>query len=266
MYYPSSPGIAIHKIPGASIDYSNITEGYLTVSYVGDPAKKCKLQVQYNYLLQNFAVPIDGTAKVFPLCFSDGDYTIRLIKQIEGSRYGLVTSLNVKVALNSPFAPFLYPNTYSEYNPESLCVKKSAEICAGKTSDIDKIWVMYNWICDNTEYDYELAKRVQIETWWLPDPDRVIREGKCICWGYSSLMAAMCRSQGIPCKIIVGIVKGGGLHAWNEVYSRSGGDIAGIIFKSDVWTRIDVTYMDVYNGKKAAFIMEYTNYTPEYNG
>ena len=248
--YPSAPGTAKKENAFAAIDYSNISEGYVTVRYVGDPAKRCKVRITKDRRIQNFDVPGDGTPKVFPLTRGNGNYLIQVFQQVDSARYVLFATLNTDVTLRTPFVPFLYPNTYSDYGPNSKCVSLAYELCAGKKTDIDKLRAINDWIIKNIKYDIELAKRVQTEKWWLPCPDEVIETGKSICFGYASLLAAMCRSQGIPAKICVGMVKNAGKHAWNEVYIDK------------AWTHLDVTFAAGSNNKA----LDTSNYSVEYYG
>ena len=52
---------------------------------------------------------------------------------------------------------------------------------------------------------------------YTPDTNAVLAARKGICYDFSALYAAMCRSQGIPCAIARGYLNGG-YHAWNMVY------------------------------------------------
>ena len=79
----------------------------------------------------------------------------------------------------------------------------------------------------------------------------------------------MCRVVGIPCKICVGTRKGGtGKHAWTEVYLKTGGEIHGITYKANAYSRTDLTFMDSSNGAKAVadFIMDDSNFEIDYLG
>jgi len=268
MKYPTTPKTKVEtREKLATIDYSNTKEGYIVVTYRGDPTKKCKVRIGIGGRQQFFTVPSDGTSAVLPLCFGNGQYSVKVYQQIKDTQYIEIMSFDPTVKLVSPLIPWLYPNTYSNYGPGSTCVKTADRLCAGKYSDVERIKRIYNWIIDNLEYDKVLASRISTEnmSWWLPDPDSVIRDKKSICWGYSSLFAAMCRSQGIPTKICVGFADKT-YHAWNEVYSYEAGEVCGIKIKKNDWTRIDVTYMDTSNGGAVAFVNNNKNYTVEYYG
>ena len=263
--YPRS-GSGTKRATGATVDHSNISEGYIIVQCSSTSGKRHKVNIASNGRSQNFNLPNDGMSRVYPLCFGSGSYIIRIYRQIEGTRYKSALTFSTDVKLRDELLPFLYPNVYSDYGPQSLCVMKATGLCAGLTGDVDKINTIYNWIVENVEYDKELAAQVKTDSWWLPVPDEVISTGKSICFGYASLFAAMCRSQGIPTKIEVGRIGSAGCHAWNTIYSRQDGNVAGLPVTANAWSRIDVTLMDSSRGEGLAFVREDRNYTVEYCG
>jgi len=254
MLLPTAPGTLVKESVAAKIDYSNTNEGYITVSYHSDPMKKCRLRVEHEGGYQHFTIPSDGAAKVFPLCFGDGQYVITVYRQIEDVKYSTLLTFRVDVELSSPVIPWLYPNTYTDYGPHSVSVLTARQVCIGLKDDAKRVNAIRKWIANNIKYDRSLANQIAEGgmSWWLPDPDKVIWEGKCICWGYSSLFAAMCRSQGVPCRICVGRVAGGGLHAWNEVYIN------------EIWMRMDLAFER--SEAASQFISDDKNYTVEYYG
>lgn len=272
MKLTSTPGILVKDNNSSTIDYSNITEGYVVVTYKGPENKKCIVAVDAWGQRQNFHIYELNTPKAIPLCFGDGEYTISVYRQLDGPRYQVVSFIKQVVKLNSQFSPYLYPNTYCEYDKNSLCTKISTDLCKGLTSDAQIISNVFKWVCDNTVYDVDLAVSIVKKelSWWLPNPDKVIREGKCVCWGYSSLTAALLRIQNIPTRICVGWA-GRDYHAWNEIYSRENCKIGGLDFKANTWNMIDVTFMDGIMGDKAKseilkFIGDGSNYKVDYYG
>jgi len=175
------------------------------------------------------------------------------------------------VELSSQTAPFLYPNTYCWYTPDSQCVKRARRLTTFAQSDVEKIKIIYDFICNRLVYDKELAAQQNKagSSFWLPNPDWVLARGKGICWEYASLFAGMLRPIGIPCKIVVGPVQPNGItHAWNQIWSKEDGEIVGIPVKACAWTRIDITLMDAANNsaKMAAFVQGDGNYEMKYCG
>ena len=79
-------------------------------------------------------------------------------------------------------------------------------------------------------------------------------------------MTAMLRSQGVPCKLIVGYA-GDVYHAWINVWTENSGWVDGaIFFDGRVWKRMDPTFAS--SGSQSSSIMDYisrdTNYTVKY--
>jgi len=260
-------GETIKKAAGAVIDYSNTADGYILVSHDGADSKKRIFRING----QKFTLPLDGREKTLPLCFGDGTYALELFRQIDGNRYSVLTKMSIDVKLKSEFEPYLRPNTYCEYTADSKCVAVAAEVCKGITSDFAKFEKIYWYILDTVEYDTELAKKISNApsgeySWWLPEPDSVIMRGKGICWEYASLCAAMCRSQGIPCKICVG--HAGGYHAWNDIFLKVGGELHNVHYRTNDWSRTDLTYLDSSKGNIniAQMIMTDNKYTIDYYG
>ena len=89
---------------------------------------------------------------------------------------------------------------------------------------------------------------------------------KGICFDYSAVMAAMLRSQGIPCKLVIGYA-GKIYHAWIDVYIQGVGWVKNAIyFDGKNWTLMDPTF--VSTGKGSSSIMKYvttsSNYSAKY--
>ena len=90
--------------------------------------------------------------------------------------------------------------------------------------DVEKIWLVYVWIAENIAYDIDSLKMKKIGK---IDPPEVLRDGKCICQGYSLLFKYLCEQLGFECIKISGFTKGsdfsvtknfsGSDHAWNAV-------------------------------------------------
>lgn len=89
------------------------------------------------------------------------------------------------------------------------------QLAAGSTTDREKAEAFYSWICENIDYNPDDGT-VIMQTVNL---DRVLAEKEALCYGYSNLFAAMCRSQGIPCYVVDGeaLDGSGARHSWNVV-------------------------------------------------
>ena len=236
---PSAPGGAVMENNKAVIDYSNTAEGYVMVKYQGDTDKELRTLidapngVRYTYTLQ------PGSYAVYPLTEGNGEYTIGVYEQTEGTKYKVAVKTPVNVSLTDPFMPFLTPSQYVNYDKDSAVVKKAAELTAGAEGLLDKITAVYNFSVSHITYDDALAKTVQ--SGYLPDVDAVLKRQKGICFDYAAVMAAMLRSQCIPTKLVVGYT-GAEYHAWLNVYSEETGWInQAVFFDGSSWKLMDPT-------------------------
>ena len=90
---------------------------------------------------------------------------------------------------------------------------------------------------------------------YLPVLDTVLAKKTGICFDYAALMTGMLRSQGVPCKLVVGYA-GTAYHAWISVWTKENGWVDGAIyFDGSTWQRMDPTFAS--SGKQSASIMAY---------
>lgn len=98
---------------------------------------------------------------------------------------------------------------------DTATIKLADEVCADCDTDEEKVKAIYNWIIHNFEYDYESEPLIQYF-----DVRKTLETRKGICYDFSHLFAALCRSQNIPCYVVDGD-KRNNLnyhHTWNRVY------------------------------------------------
>ena len=260
---PEAPGIRVRKNEKSEIDYSNAADGYVMIRFLRNTTKQLRVQVTtpgavtYTYTLKQ-----DRSFEVYPLSGGNGDYLIRVFEQIEGNRYSVANSATIAVTLTDEFAPFLRSNQYVNFSPQSKTVEKAAELVANKTAFFDKVSAIYTYIMTNITYDTQKARTVQ--SGYLPVLDKVLEEGKGICFDYAALMTAMLRSQGIPTKLVVGYA-GAAYHAWINVYSEETGWLDTVIFfDGEIWTLMDPTYAAAGTTAARRFMGDGTNYRAVY--
>ena len=75
-------------------------------------------------------------------------------------------------------------------------------------------------------------------TKYIPDTAATLNGTTGMCYDFSSLFAAMCRSEGIPCALTKGYA-GSSYHAWNKVNLNGS------------WYQIDLTYAVTRNVRNA---------------
>ncbi|MBQ2756108.1 MAG: transglutaminase domain-containing protein [Oscillospiraceae bacterium] len=183
---------------------------------------------------------------VFPLSDGSGGYTVKVFQNVTGNKYAVLLSTSLRANLTDQFAPFIRPNQYVNYENAKNTMNKAATLVAGKKNLLDKVAAVYNFVVNNISYDYQ--KAATVKSGYLPNLDQVLAQKKGICFDYAALMTGMLRSQGIPCKLVVGYV-GTAYHAWISVWSSDQGWIDGVIYFNGVaWQRMDPTLASTGGG------------------
>lgn len=256
---PEATGTAVHSCDSATVDVSNISEGYIMADYHGT-SSKVKLQitgpdgVTYTYNLH-------GGYETFPVTAGNGTYTIGVFENISETKYSTALSFTADAGITNEFGPYLYPNQYVNFNASSLPVSKAVELAYTANTDLEVVENVYNYIIDHFTYDYDKAKSVV--SGYLPVVDDVYRANTGICFDYAAVMATMLRSQNIPTRLEVGYM-GEEYHAWISIYIEDIGWINGIIeFDGSTWNLMDPTFAST-SKSPSDFITEDSKYLTKY--
>lgn len=122
-----------------------------------------------------------------------------------------------------PEAPYLANGCATLWDTQTE--ELADEICSGCDTDEEKVKAIYQWIIYNFDYDYDYNAFIQYF-----NVRRTLHTRKGVCYDFSNLFAALCRSQNIPCYVVDGIsYKTAAQHTWNRVYY------------SNSWWDLDVT-------------------------
>jgi len=112
----------------------------------------------------------------------------------------------------------------------------SRKLVSHETDVYGKAEVLYGWVGNNINYDYEKATKVlnndfDVKSGAIP----AYETEKGICFDYACLYVAMCRANNIKVRIITGEGFNGVSwvsHAWNQVY----------VPERDEWINVDTTF------------------------
>ena len=263
---PEAPGSKVESNKKAIIDYSNTADGYIMIKWLTETSNQLRVLIEgpsgtkYTYTIRP-----NNTFNVFPLSDGNGKYDINVVEQTDGDRYALALNLKITVQLNDEFEPFLRPNQFVNFTEESAVVEKASVIVAGKTTLLDKIEAVYNFVVNNLTYDVDFANEVVagMHKGYVPDVDSVLANRRGICFDYASLMTAMLRSQGIPTKLVIGYV-GEVRHAWISVFSEETGWVdQAVFFDGEEWILMDPTFASTAGNSAALreFIGDGSTYT-----
>ena len=259
----SAPGVLIEENESAIIDYSNTAYGYVMVKYTGDTSARLKAQVvgpttKYTYNLTA------GRWAAFPLSDGNGSYQVTIYQNVVDTKYAAVLGASFYASMNNEFEPFLHSNQYVNYDAAPNTVAMAAYLTGSIDDALGKVEAVYDYVVRYVSYDTALASSVT--SGYLPVLDNVLASGKGICFDYAALMTGMLRSQGVPCKLVVGYA-GSAYHAWISVWSAETGWVDGAVFFDGWrWHRMDPTYAST-SGKDPSvmdFIGNSANYTTKY--
>lgn len=116
-------------------------------------------------------------------------------------------------------------------------LRELAQSVIGKeTNPYRKARKLYDWVCDNLKYNFVWRWRDATFTYGCASEEvRTRRIGDCVI--QSVFYAALCRSAGVPARVLNGPIFPPGMkndHVWAEVY-----------FPGSGWMPVDVTYSEV---------------------
>lgn len=246
----------------AAADITSASDGVIMVSYKGE-CKKVKVRITKGEAVYDY--DLDPVGTVFPLQSGSGTYNIKVLENVSGKTYAIALDMDFEAKISDGLSPFLLPSQYINYSQSDKCVYKAAELCTGKTGTIEKAAAMFQYVTSHISYDKELA--ASVKSGYIPDPDATLESGKGICFDYASLFASMCRSQGIPAKLVMGYVRGDVYHAWNEIYTEETGWITVDLFlDKGGWELLDPTFYASASDKAqvSQYIGEGSDYSAVY--
>ncbi len=262
---PEASGKLTQTNSRVTIDYSNTADGYIMVK-ASDGGKKLMVQVfgpsyATNQTKYTYHLNADEWT-TFPLSDGNGSYKVTVYENTSGKKYASLLSASFNVTLEDEFAPFLRPNQYVNYEEGAEnSIAKAAELTEGIDDPLKKVEEVYKFVVNNVTYDKKKAQSVQ--SGYLPVLDDTLSTGKGICFDYAALMTGMLRSQGVPCKLVVGYA-GKAYHAWISVWTEETGWVDGVVFfDGSTWQRMDPTFIS--SGKNSTAIQKYVGNGSNYN-
>lgn len=173
-----------------------------------------------------------------PLNMGDGEYRLSVLVYVTPTKGMPVGNSTFHVNLDNPMAPWLNPSRIVNWTAEMELVEVAASLgSAGEQKAMAKAICAY--IAENYSYDHTIDS---LPSAYVPDLESITQDKSGICYDFAALYAAMCRSQGIPCRLVMGYTDyiANAYHAWCEVYVEG------------QWLTVDPTY-SIAKGK-AAFL------------
>ncbi|MGI6727897.1 MAG: transglutaminase-like domain-containing protein [Anaerovoracaceae bacterium] len=201
----------------SQIDSSNSNKGIVTVKYTGDKNKKIKVIVEKDNLKYFYTLHNLKQNENFPLQMGEGNYKVTVLENVGGNRYRPMFS-NVFIAkLTEQNQTFLQSVQSIEWNESMNAIIKAKELTQDLNTDEEKVKVLYDYVVKNFKYDFNKINTIPVN--YIPDIEEIFKTKTGICYDFSSILAGMLRSVGVPAKLVKGYSKNVvGYHAWNEVY------------------------------------------------
>lgn len=130
------------------LDVSNISQGYF-IAQSDSSDLTCSLQIisPSGVLYSYFIAP--GESATVTFTEGSGDYTITGYQQVQGDQYAALYSETVTVQLENDFLPFLYPNQYVNFTPDSKASQLALSLIDEDTVDVDALQQIYDYVVSN---------------------------------------------------------------------------------------------------------------------
>ena len=222
-------GASLHAAT-AEFNKDNVGKGIISIKYTtSETAKKAKVLIQFGDQKYQYNIKSSSSFTNFPLQLGNGSYTVGVFEQIEGTKYAQVSTTTVNLLLDDSSKVFLTSIQLINWGDKMNTVTLAKELTKNKTTESEKVEVMYQYMVQQFSYDFVKMKNLEYD--YIPVIDDVLKKKLGICYDYSAVFASMLRSQGIKCKLIMGYTTNvKEYHAWNEVYVN------------DKWVVVDTTF------------------------
>lgn len=211
-FFPANASADVNDV---LIDTGAIDKGIVDIAYMSDSPNKIKVMIQKDSQKYTYDLKADGSNQSFPLQMGNGDYTISVLQNTQGTKYKYLKTEDVSLELEDQSSVYL-KSIQNIDSGSGIAADEAEELTQDLTTDEAKVEAIYNFIVDNCSYDYD--KMTTVQSGYIPDINDTLQTKKGICYDYASLFASMTRSVGIPCKLVKGHADDvNGYHAWNEV-------------------------------------------------
>lgn len=199
------------------IETKDIDKGIFTVKYTDKSTTKYKVLVTKGKNKVSYPFFANGKEESFPLQFGNGDYTVGLMRHVEGKQYAFVEQKKIKLNMKDPNIVYLNSIQNVKWTEKDMPIKYAFNNAKDLKTAEAVFEYFYEYLVGKVTYDFTKAAEVKGD--YVPSIVNTFVESRGICYDYSSLFAAFMRSQGIPTRLVKGYVPGvvEGYHAWNEI-------------------------------------------------
>lgn len=220
--------------PIIEVDKLQLKNGVIGIKVDNIENEKIKVLIQLDDKKIYYDIENGEEYQYFPLQLGNGKYKIGVLENVEDKKYKYVYKKNIEVKIENEKDVFLNSIKLINWNKEMESIKLAIELTKDCETELEKVQAIYKYMTENLTYDKE---KTGLTSKYIPNIEQTLEDKKGICYDFSSLFAAMMRSQGIPTKLVKGKSKfTKAYHAWNEVY----------IEELDEWVVIDITKGSAY--------------------
>ena len=175
------------------------------------PIYRAKVIISKGNKADTYFICKEVERNVFPLQYGNGLYSIKVYYNIRGDKYSLALSQTLNATDTSQC--WLQPSQYVWYDNKVRELSKKINA----SSPIKGILAYY-------EYCFNTIKLARFRTVWLRRPEKYLPElekmegkKKGLVFDKAALFCALCRINGIECKLVLGKLNKTTYHAWCQV-------------------------------------------------
>ena len=220
----SRPELVPNEIPEETISTKYAHLGLLQIYYVNDTGSKLKLQVIKGDDRIVYNLFGDGRVEAFSLQYGSGEYTVRIMENIEDDQYFAVEAKTFTAEIDDTIEVYLNSIQNVDWNYDKLPIRDVPYIVYDSLDDpqdellYDFSEDLYFFVTDNIEYDDDKIYTIPYD--YVPDIEETYIDKTGLCYDYAALYASMLRSIGVPAKLVKGYASSQPdvYHAWTEVY------------------------------------------------
>ena len=189
---------------------------------------------QYELISVDYEAAAVGSAGQSRCAQANYCHGILIVCTAEGYRFPRLATLDNTLALE---AAWLNPADYLDGEIPEAVGALSREIAGGETDDYEKVRLLHEWTAQNIAYDYDLLNFASPAALSAGcELEAVLANRRSVCSGFTELLVALIRAQGIPalyCTCLSGEYSLGDTHAYAEA------------FVNGRWVRMDATWDSV---------------------
>lgn len=157
-----------------------------------------------------------GKTEIIGCTYGSGDYKLKVCDYTGGKDLELREEYSMIVKIDNAELPFDGIGYYTNYSDE--LDKIVQELKYGTQQEY--VNEAYKYVADNIRYNKELENKInngEIDI-YKPNLTDIIENKTGICLDKASLLASLCRKEGIPARVVIGYNEHNEYHAWVETY------------------------------------------------